>query len=211
MATRQVTAAELKVLDPRRFKREYTEWTNDAPWDGWYETIEEEFKADVKAFGVKVDNITYSGLGYDAEAAFYGRIVLSTFMEQMKIDDVPLSELHPALYLAVKYDGSYARIAVSRNGLPYATFEEHTAGVPPVGIFSGLDREDWQALIDEQWGACDPHTQIEDFLRDLCHGLARDLDAEYTDLMSEANFLESCEANEITFELEVEDESELCA
>ena len=203
MSTTQVTAVELKVLDPKRFEKEYWRWT---------EFIEEKFKEDMKPFGVQVKSISHSDLGScGASAVFEGSVCLWTFMEQYKVDDVPLSELYPAMYLAVKHDEAYARIVTGNRGRMEVSIYENTSYVAPLGIFSGLDENAWQELVTEQWTECDPHTTIEEFLRDKCSDLARDLEAEYEALTSEEAFLESCEANEITFELEIEDESEVCS
>ena len=212
MASRQVTAVELKVLDPRRFDKEFYEWTTYALWDEWTEFIEEKFKEGMKPFGVRVDSTSYGDIGAcGASAAFDGCVNLWTFMEQHKVDGVPLSELYPAMYLAVKHDESWARIVTGNRGRMGVSIHDNTCYMAPLGIFSGLDETSWQELIEAQWGECDPHTKIEEFLRDKCGDLARDLNAEYEALTSEEAFLESCECNEITFELEVEDESEFCS
>lgn len=213
MTTRQVTAVELKVLDPRRFEKEYWEWVSySALWDEWTESTEEMFKEDMKPFGVQVNSVVYGDIGScGAAAAFDGSVCLRTFMEQYKVDDVPLSELYPAMYLAVKHDESWARIESGRRGQMYVSINDATCYMAPLGIFSGLDENSWQELIEAQWGECDPHTKIEEFLRDKCGDLARDLQAEYEHLTSEEMFLESCEANEITFELEIEDDFEGCS
>ena len=212
MASRQVTAAELKALDPKRFEKEYWDWVSySALWDDWAEFIEEMFKEDMKPFGVQVDSISYGDIGAcGAYAVFDGFINVWTFMEQHKVYGVPLSELYPALYLAVKHDEAYARIVTGNRGRMGVSIYENTSYVAPLGIFSGLDENAWQELVTEQWTQCDLYTTIEEFLRDKCGDLARDLEAEYEHLTSEEAFLEPCECNEITFELEIEDESEFC-
>lgn len=210
MASRQVTAVELKVLDPKRFEKEYWKWTEYALWDDWTDSIEEMFKENMKPFGVQVKSISHSNLGScGASAVFDGSVNLWTFMEQYKVDDVPLSELYPAMYLAVKADESYARIVTGNRERMGVGIHDGTCYLKPLGVFSGLDEESWQDLIEDQWGECDPNNAIEQFLRDKCYDLARDLNAEYEYLTSEESFLGSCECNEITFELEIEDE--ICA
>ena len=207
MASRQVTAAELKVLDPKRFEKEYWKWTEYALWDDWTEFIEDKFKEDMKPFGARVESVSHSNLGScGASAVFDGCVDLWTFMEQYKVDDVPLSELYPAMYLAVKEDESYARIVSGNRGRMELGIHDGTCYLKPLGVFSGLDEESWQDLIEDQWCEFDPNTTIEQFLRDKCGDLARDLQAEYEHLTSEEAFLESCECNEVTFELEIEDE-----
>jgi len=190
MPTKQVTAAELKELDPRRFEQEYYDWANNcALWDEWTESIEEMFKQDVAPFGANVQSIEYDIGGGCPQAIFIGGIALDQFMEECKVEGVPLSELYPALYLDIR---------------------EQVSITNPVGIFSGLDPDAWEELVNDQWNACDLESHVRSFIDDKCGDLARNLQAEYEHLTSEEAFLESCEANEITFELEIEDESEFC-
>ena len=212
MVSRQVTAAELKMLDPKRFEKEYWDWVSySALWDDWADSIEEMFKETVAPFGARVESIEYDIGGYNPQAIFLGSVALDEFMEECKVEGVPLSELYPALYLAVCEDGSYIRVTSNyrRMGI-HLDLREQVSTTDPVGIFSGLDPDAWEELLDEQWNACDLESHVRSFIDDQCADLARDLQAEYEHLTSEEAFLESCEANEITFELEIEDESEFC-
>ena len=213
MASRQVTAAELKALDPKRFEKEYWDWVSySALWDDWTDSTEEMFKEKVAPFGARVESIEYNIGVYDTEAIFLGSVALDEFMEECKVEGVPLSELYPALYLAVCEDGSYIRVTSNyrRMGIRL-DIREQISTTDPVGIFSGLDNDAWEELLGEQWCACDLESHVRSFIDDQCGNLARDLQAEYEALTSEEAFLESCECNEITFELEIEDESELCS
>ena len=213
MSTRQVTAAELKELDPKRFEKEYWEWVSySALWDDWTESIEEMFKEDVAPFGARVESIEYDIGGGGPQAIFLGSVALDEFMEAYKVESVPLSELYPALYLAVCEDGSWVRVTSNyrRMGI-HLDIREQVSITDPVGIFSGLDTDAWEELVDDQWNACDLESHVRSFIDDQCADLARDLQAEYEHLTSEESFLESCECNEITFELEIEDESEFCS
>lgn len=213
MASRQVTAAELKELDPRRFEQEYYDWANNcALWDEWAESIEEMFKQDVAPFGANVQSIQYDIGGGCPQAIFIGGIALDQFMEECKVEGVPLSELYPALYLAVCEDGSWVRVTSNyrRMGI-HLDIREQVCVTDPMGIFSGLDGGTWEELVNDQWNACDLESHVRSFIDDKCGDLARDLQAEYEHLTSEEAFLESCEANEITFELESEDEPEFCS
>lgn len=214
MASRQVTAAELKELDPKRFEKEYWDWVSySALWDEWTESIEEMFKEKVAPFGARVESIEYDIVGvFTPQAIFIGAVAVDEFMEKYKVGGVPLSELYPALYLAVCEDGSYVRVTSNyrRMGI-HLDLREQVSTTDPVGIFAGLDPDAWEELLGEQWFACNLESQVRDFIDDQCGDLARDLEAEYEHLTSEEAFLESCEANEITFEVEIENESELCS
>ena len=212
MPTKQVTAAELKELDPKRFEKEYWEWVSySALWDEWTDSIEGMFKEDVAPFGARVESIEYNIGVYDTEAIFIGAVAFDEFMEAYKVEGVPLSELYPALYLAVCEDGSWVRVTSNyrRMGI-HLDIREQISITDPAGIFSGLDPDAWEELLDDQWNACDLESHVRDFIDDKRGDLARDLQAEYEHLTSEEAFLESCEANEITFELEIEDEPEFC-
>lgn len=213
MPTKQVTAAELKELDPRRFEQEYYDWANNySLWDEWTDSIEGNFKEDVAPFGANVQSIQYDIGGYNPQAIFIGEVSLTQFMKECKVEGASLSELYPALYLAVCEDGSWARVSSNYRRLGmHIEMRDQLCLTDPIGIFSGLDAEAWQELIEEQWGACDLEFHVRNFIDDKCGDLARDLQAEYEHLTSVEAFLESCEANEITFELEIENESELCS
>jgi len=213
MSTTQITAAELKELDPRRFEQEYYDWANNcALWDEWTDWIEGNFKEDVAPFGVNVESIEYDIGGGGPQAIFVGGVALDEFMEECKVEGVPLAELYPALYLAVCEDGSWVRLTSNyrRMGLHLA-MQEQVCVTDPVGIFSGLDVAAWEELVEEQWNACDLESHVRGFVYDQCADLARKLQAEYEHLTSVEAFLESCEANEITFELEIEDEPKFCS
>lgn len=212
MPTKQVTAAELKELDPRRFEKEYWDWTTYALWDEWTESTEEMFKEDVKPFGVNVERIEYDIGGGGPQAIFLGAIALDEFMEEYKVEGVPLSELYPALHLAVCEDGSWVRLTSNYRRLGmHLDIREQVCVTDPMGIFSGLDVAAWEELVNDQWNECNLESHVRSFIDDKCGDLARDLQAEYEHLTSEEAFLESCEANEITFELESQDEPEFCS
>ena len=72
----------------------------------------------------------------------------------------------------------------------------------PSGVFKDLPQEDWDALVEEQLAAED----WEQLILDQCEALASDLHSalvdEYEYLTSEEQFIESCECNDVTFDLE---------
>ena len=208
MATRQVTAAELNVIDHEQFMKEYWEWCNYAIDYDWTDFIKEDFVRDMAPFGVRVADIHWDDVGYSASAAMSGVVNLWTFMETYKVDDVPLSELYPALYLAVKHDESFVRVRQVGRGLRMGLdFYENTQYLAPLGIFSALDEAPWQELVEDQWKQSGiARGTLDDFLKDKCGDLARNLDAEYEHLTSVESFMESCEINEVTFEIEIDEE-----
>jgi len=198
-----VTASELLILDARQFQKEHEDWKQNAFDYDWWDGVYEYFKETCDGLGIRVDHITFSGFWSQGDgAAFDGRVDLTKFME-----DTGRHIEHPALYLAVKDDGSRFVVYATRgNNMAvdaYTNFANQTA---PSGIFEGLDQEAWSELVDAQ----EEDAQLEDaalkYCQELAGGLYRDLEIAYEDLTSEASFIEFCACNEITFETEIADE-----
>lgn len=198
-----VTASELLILDEKQFENEYYSWREYALDYEWWDYIDESFKEKCKALGISVDDITFSGFYSQGDgAAFCGSVDVSAYMEQHN-----LTESYPALYLAVKDDGSYVRISTSHRGHMRSDGSNECANqTAPSGVFSDLPQEDWEELVDAQANeAC-----LEDGVLEWCNELASelycDLENEYEHLTSKESFIDSCECNEITFEIETEEE-----
>ena len=60
----------------------------------------------------------------------------------------------------------------------------------------------------DQLSQADIESCIEEFCNRACAKLARDLEDDYEHLTSVESFIESCECNEITFDIETEEEKE---
>ena len=196
-----VTAQELKELDPKRFEKEYYAWQEYAVYDDWAEWIKEDYESAMKCEGIKVDNfewdISYSqGDG----AAFNGHVVVHEWMAA----NPQYMEQYQALYLACKQDGSYVTLRTGRGMYMHANMNESWFGTEPCGIFNGLDKDTWWELVVEQSDAA----SVEDEIRSTCERFMSEmyykLRGEYEHITSEESFIESCECNEITFELEEE-------
>ena len=207
----EVSAAELKVLDPRRFDREYSRWAEWQWEDDWYtENAKERFSEQYKANGIKIDDLHYS-ISYSQGdyASFSGRIFVSYWMETVQTcpDGPTYAERYPALYLACREDGTYVRVR-GQDGrrAMYPEWEESWAHVGPQGIFAGMDEAEWEELVEEQA----KEAELDDEIRRYCKAIDRELydhlRDSYEDATSEEEFLASCEANNVTFEIEVEDE-----
>jgi hypothetical protein len=189
-----VTAKELKELDPKRFDREYYAWLEYAADYDWWEWLEDSFKCDMKEAGINVENIQFDT--YPRHAMFNGHVHVAQFMQHLILD-----EQYPALYLAVEQDGSYVTVRSGRYGNAF-NLNETLYNTSPEGIFKYLDAQAWEELIDEQLCLSELETRIEKFCADACAKLARDLEADYDHITSEESFIESCECNEISFEIE---------
>lgn len=200
---RDVTAKELKELDPRRFKEEYYKWQEYAADYDWADWIKDNYTADMRVEGIKVDNF-YWDISYSQGdgANFDGHAVVHEWMEA----NPQYAEQYPALYLACKQDGSYVSVRTGNRGHNmHFNLNESWWGTDPCGIFHMLDKDTWVELVDDQAGFLDVEAEIrstcERFMQDMYYKL-RD---EYEHITSEESFIESCECNEVTFEIEGEE------
>lgn len=202
-----ITVKELQQCDPTRFQKEYSKWAQEGPFYEWWDYMEEGFKEDMDAEGIHVHRIAFS-LGYCQSdyAAFEGQIRVAEFME-LKGYDVE----YPALYLAVKEYGDRADVGDSyhRRNSGRVSWDANCIGnTNPEGVFSMLDEDAWNDLVDEQHGAAGLEGEMQSYVDEKCNKLHRDLQDAYEHLTSEESFIESCECNEITFEIE-DDEHEI--
>lgn len=162
--------------------------------------MEEGFKEAMDVEGVHVHRIAFA-LGYSQSdyAAFEGQIRVAEFME-LKGYDVE----YPALYLAVKDYGDRADVGSSyRSSSGRVNWNADCLNnTNPEGVFSMLDEDAWHDLVDEQHSAAGLEGEMQSYVDEKCNTLYRDLQNEYEHLTSEESFIESCECNEITFEIE---------
>jgi hypothetical protein len=204
---KEVTAQELKELDPKRFEKEYHKWQEYSADYDWAEWVKEDYESQMKCEGIKVDNF-YWDIGYSQSdgADFDGHVVMHEWMEA----NPQYAEQYPALYLACKQDGSYIAVRTAPRGhYLHFKFNESWWGTDPCGIFRGLDKDTWVELVDEQAGAANLEYEIKSTCERFMSAMYRTLRDEYEDITSEEAFIGSCECNEITFNLktsEVDDE-----
>ena len=202
------TPEELKTLHPKRFKKEYEAWQEHAIYDDWADWIKEDYESQMLCEGIKVDNfewdISYSqGDG----AAFNGHVVVHEWMEA----NPQYMEQYQALYLACKQDGSYVTLRTGRGMYMHANLNESWWGTDPEGIFNGLDKDTWVELVDDQSGAANPEDEIKSTCERFMSDMYRTLRDEYENITSEDAFVESCDANGVTFELEGKEDCEVSA
>lgn len=203
---KEVTAQELKALDHKRFEKEYNAWQEYAVYDDWADWIKEDYESQMRCEGIKVDNfewdISYSqGDG----AAFNGHVVVHEWMEA----NPQYMEQYQALYLASKQDGSYVTLRTGRGMYMHANLNESWWATDPEGIFNGLDKDTWVELVDDQSGAANPEDEIKSTCERFMSDMYRTLRDEYENITSEDAFVESCDANGVTFELEGEEDCEV--
>ena len=202
---RQVTAKELQELDPRRFDKEYYAWCEYAATYDWWDYIEQNFTDEMAAKGVRVDKILFS-VGYSQSdyAGFEGRVDAYKWMCNNKHGQDTYAELYPALAIAVEQDGSHLDVDMSRGHMRF-DFIEYVYNTDPEGVFQHLDPEAWGWLATEQLDDADLEANITAWVEERCHELYRELQDGYEVITSEEAFIESCECNETTFEIEGEE------
>lgn len=200
-----ITAQELQSADPKRFQKEYLKWTEYAIDYEWWDYMQDRLKEDLAPAGVTVERLLFS-LSYSQGdyAAFEGRINLGMWMEVNKCGGQTYAEKYPALHLAAQDYGDWASVNTwNRSCGAKVTYDAHLVGnTYPEGVFSGLDQEAWDGLVEEQMDAAGIEQALQDYVYAISDELYTDLRDEYEHLTSEESFIESCECNDVTFEIE---------
>lgn len=199
----EVDVKTLQEKYPAQFDKEYQEWDQHNLDYDWWVCTESDFINDMEPKGVSVDRIEFS-LSYSQGDyfSFIGYVRLPDFMEAMKLD-----EKYPALYEAVKADGSKVQITTSNHGHMRYELQEYTHTVEPCGIFDGLDVTSFQELVAEQLSEADLEMAVREFCDDAAYDLKKTLYADYEYLTSEDSFIEHCCAYDVMFEVEDEEEN----
>jgi hypothetical protein len=200
-----LTAQELLEQDPKRFHEEYLKWTEYAVDYDWWDYMEERLREKLEPAGVSNIKLWFS-LSYSQSdyATFEGRIDVHKWMDVTKYGDQTYSEKYPALRLAIEDYGDYASVTTyNRNCVARVNLDGGCVGnTYPAGIFAGLESEAWDELVEEQYYEAGLEQALQDYVDDISQQLYRDLSDEYEHLTSEESFIESCECNEVTFEIE---------
>ena len=202
MTTYQLTALELKERDPKEFDRQYWAWTEYAADYDWWDCDIDWFKKDMDGRGVYVSDVEFES-NYGWSAGFHGNMDLHVLIEHLGLKDKYL-----ALWYDAKNYGAIVKFDTSTWGVSQRVREvEYFPGnCYPDGVFKDLPQEAWDAMVSEQFDAEDWEKLALDWVQPYVDKLADDLEKDYEYLTSEEAFLESCEANEITFEVEGDDD-----
>lgn len=206
MATIKVSAKQLKEIDERAFYKEYYNWCRYAVDHDWHEWGVKEFERDMETLGLYVS-------GVDWEEDYGWRATCSCNMRMDKLMEVlGHSESHFILYTAAKaYDMRVygERYGGRRMSMTYDADDiDYFTGAGPVGVFSGMDPDEWYDLVKIEYNNYEPEVKLKEWLKDHLDALAKNLESEYEHLTSEESFIESCEINEMTFEVEGEDDED---
>lgn len=203
-----LSASELKEHDRRRFDYEYYKWCAHDLWDDWHENEIAELIAKCAALDITVrpHDVHWSGFWSQGDGlGFSGTALLDVALARMGKKNQYL-----ALWYSLRDFGAKARIDCRGNHISFVdVWHDFSPGhTHPDGIFKDLPLETWDELVAEQ--ADEVLDQVGRYLLDECRDLAdecyRALQADYEYLTSEESFIESCEINEVTFEVEGEDE-----
>lgn len=215
--TRSVTAKELKKTDPRRFEKEYSKWTEWQWEDDWYiENTLERMKDKYRPKGFEIEQLHYRVSYSQGDfGSFSGRVFLAEWMEATytRKDGPTYAERYPALYLACSEDGSYMTIRGEdgRRGWRME-YQESWYSTAPSGIFANLDEEAWDGLVVDQCYEADLEAEMIAYCQRVGREIYDELRDAYDHATSEESFIESCEANDVRFEIETEEEEhEVCA
>jgi hypothetical protein len=205
-----LTAKELLEQHPRKFREEYLKWTEYALDYDWWDYIEERLKEKLEPAGVR-DIKLYFRLSYSQGdyATFVGSIDVHKWMDVTK--DGPdtegtltYAEKYPALRIAMEdYGDSASLTTYNRDCIARVSLDGGCIGnTYAAGIFAGLDSDAWDELVEEQFYEAGLEQALQDYVDDISQELYTDLREEYEHMTSEESFIESCECNEITFEIE---------
>lgn len=212
MTTITITAAELRQRDPRRFEKEYYAWLQYAFDYDWWDCAYDDFIADCEKEGIYVEakSIQFSvGHCQSDYASFEGSVAIDEHMRHTGAD-----QEYPALLLDMESYRGYAqwKHGYRHRGSGSVDLDYVPGNGYPSGVFAGLPSEAWDALVEEQWGAYVDRLEGElaERFKDLEDELYKRLSDEYDHLSAEDAFVESCECNEVTFEIEEEDHEVSC-
>jgi hypothetical protein len=146
-------------------------------------------------------SLSYSQGDY---ATFEGHIDVHKWMDVAKDGDQTYAEKYPALRLAIEDYGDYASVTTyNRNCVARVNLNGECVGnTYAAGIFAGLEPEAWDELVEEQYDSAGLEQALQDYVDGISQELYTDLRDEYEHLNSEKSFIESCECNDVTFEIE---------
>lgn len=195
----EVTAQQLKELDPRQFEKEYWHWVDNCIDTDWWEHVQAAFAEDVYPLGVRVDYIQFDL--HDRWAQFEGKVTLAEWFKHY-----PLKDDRFLLQQALIDDNAYIMAAPRHRTSMSFDWYENTAYSSPTGVFADMDEDDWTAMLHEMWGGGDVEVWVEDDIKGLCHDLLKRLEEAYDWETCEERFLESCECNEIKFDYQGDDD-----
>lgn len=210
-----ITAKELKEQDPTRFEHEYYKWCEYACDYDWWDGEYAYFKEQAEARGAYVDDIEFSVSWSQSDyASWRGSVELDQWL---KTSDAHKDDPRTFVLCELLRDGAVdASVRVSHSGV--------YCKVPRVSLDTGLEPDEDEVVTSgplmgasagELWESIGGHDYADELERDLqewagslADDLYRTLRDELGYLTSEECFIEECEVNDVTFE--VDDECHNC-
>ena len=205
---KQVSAAELKELDPKEFERQYYKWVEYHHW----EPAEPECYLSLEEHGFEWDEIRPIGysLGYSQSdvANIYGIVDVTKWI-RFHGREVDHHALLVALEAGVAYT-KYARIKpFNERCWSKASYEgcaHHIDNGDDLGPYAGMDPEEFNDLFDDQ--ARSLEDELTEWAEDQSRQLYDALMKDYEYATSKEQFIEWADCNDETFDLEVDDETD---
>lgn len=199
---------ELKAKHPERYEREYQKWQEYACYHDWWDSVYEMAKEDGAAKGFDIDDIFFSGFWMQGSGACWeGSIGVEKFIEAHNLKADPqwflLGEMvrngvvRPNVGVELRgsrhsHEGNMRSDGIEVYASDSYVFEK--------GVLTGASMEDFAEQVDF-------HDLSDDLLeaaKDYAQDIYRMLETEYEYLISEEEFIASCECNEIDFDEEDE-------
>jgi len=175
--------------------------------DKWWDCVESDFEEDMKAVGIDVHRIYFSGFCSQGDGAcFEGELDNAlTYLDHHHKDQYPmirkLLEVGGGVYASVKQDGRYYHENCTTF---WADSDTLTGMLPQPTEFHEAIAEQWQELLVKEMD--DFETDITGQWRTYMGGLYSKLEAEYDHLTSDEAVWETVEANELDTDAEDLDE-----
>ena len=185
---------DMQTKNPKEFQRRYNKWLETQCLHDWWDTVDADFKEDVKPLGLYVDTIHFS-LGYcqGDYASVTGTLDMHKWLQM-----AGYGESHLALTTDAKEYGAYWRCSQTHHGRAYVDDLRYESGnTRPSGIFSDLPQQAWDELVLEQYESEDWDRLATYWLREQCDTLYRRLREEHEYLTSEEQFIEHGEECEV--------------
>lgn len=217
----------LKATDPKRFEKAYYKWLEyhdyfDADFiiEDWANTVDSETPINInyedrnyrhspqRKYNPKPD-VSYSIGDRGEYAAFCGRVPVHTFIQHYM---PKLAEEYAWFMPEVEAYGGYIDFDTRHESqyTEYSDDMEHLLSyAEPGGLFADMDSSEYSELLCETWRMYFEEEVLEEageVAEKLADKLLESLRDEYEYITSEEYFIEHCEANEITFEVEEEEE-----
>jgi hypothetical protein len=174
----------------------------------WSDWVIEDFKEDMKAIGIEVDKIYYTGFWSQGDGAcFEGNIYAPLFINNFADTDYPmlrmLLDVGGGIYLSVKHSGHYYHENCTSWSYEVDSFE--------VALSSTNDFQDEVIRSYDQALDLETHEfekEAIEFMKGKMRELYRRLEEEYNHLTSDESVWEAIIANELHLNTDESEEVE---